>query len=61
MDELIKRAFEVRDDLRYCVDSDMVNDCEKCIYHNNGCINGLMHDAAKVIGRLIEETNDGDK
>lgn len=55
MDKLIKRAFEVRDALRYCVDGDSLNDCKKCIYHNKGCINELMLDAAKVIEKMIEE------
>ena len=64
MDELIKRAYEVRDNLRYCVacvdygDPD-VTECKKCVYCNNGCINTLMLDAAKVIERMIEEAGNG--
>ena len=59
MDELIKRAFEVRDALRYCFncvdygDAD-VTECKKCIYYEKGCINTLLLDAAKVIERMIE-------
>ena len=65
MDKLIKRAYKVRDALRYCVacvdygDAD-VTECKKCAYCNNGCINTLMLDAAKVIERLIENV-DNDK
>ena len=66
MDELIKRAFEVRDNLRYCVacvdygDPD-VTECKKCVYHNIGCINTLMLDATTVIERLIEEVDGGEQ
>ena len=58
MNELIKRAYEVRNALRYCVGADMNIDCEKCKYHHNGCVNTIMLDAAKVIGRLIENTQE---
>lgn len=61
MNELIKRAFEVRDDLRYCVGADMDIDCEKCKYHHKGCVNTLMLDAAKVIEKLIEEVDGGEE
>ena len=66
MDELIKRAFEVRDNLRYCVacvdygDPD-VTECKKCVYRNSGCINTLLLDAAKVIERMIEEVDGGEQ
>ena len=66
MDKLIERAFDVRDVLRYCVacvdygDAD-VAECKKCVYCNNGCINTLMLDAAKVIERLIEEVDGGEE
>lgn len=66
MNELIKRALEVRDNLRYCVacvdygDPD-VTECKKCVYCNIGCINTLMLDAAKVIEKLIEEVDGGEE
>ena len=66
MDKLIERAFEVRDNLRYCVacvdygDPD-VTECKKCVYRNIGCISTLLLDAAKVIERLIEEVDGGEE
>lgn len=66
MTELIKRAYEVREALRYCVacvdygDAD-VTECKKCVYCNSGCINTLMLDAAKVIERMIEEVDGGEE
>lgn len=57
MNELIKRAFEVRDTLSHCAKGKLVDDCIKCPYYKIGydCYYALMFDAAKVIGRLIEE------
>ena len=59
MDELIERAFEVRDALRYCVAADGIGACRQCAYFQNGCRYTLMLDNAKVIERLIEEVDDG--
>lgn len=61
MNELIKRAFEVRDAIRECIAHESYDDCAGCAYRTCGCINTLMLDAAKVIERMIEETNNGDK
>ena len=64
MTELIKRAYEVREALRYCVacvdygDAD-VTECKKCVYYNNGYISTLMLDTVKVIERMIEEIDNG--
>ena len=52
MEELIERAFEVRDALKNCA---LGTHCDKCVYINNGCFDCLMLDAAKVIERMIEE------
>lgn len=60
MNELIKRALEVHDALRECANTD-IHKCIRCAYYDRGCHTTLMLDAAKVIGRLIEETNNGDK
>ena len=66
MTELIKRAYEVREALRYCVacvdygDAN-VTECKKCVYCNSGCINTLMLDAAKVIERLTEGVDGGEE
>lgn len=58
MDELIKRALEVHDALRECANAlGDVHTCRKCAYFIRGCHTTLVLDAAKVIGRLIEETN----
>ena len=57
MDELIKRAFEVRDALRHCVAAGGVYACRQCSYFENGCRYTLMLEAAKVIERMIKETN----
>lgn len=59
MNELIKRAFEVRDSLRYCVANCYAVDCMDCTYYENGCRDGIMLDAAKVIERMIEEVGNG--
>lgn len=59
MDELIKRAFEVRDALRHCTAADGIYACIQCAYFENGCRNALMLEAAKVIERMIEEINNG--
>lgn len=57
MDELIKRAFEVRDTLRHCATGKLVDDCIKCPYYKIGydCYYALMLDTATVIEKLIEE------
>ncbi len=57
MKELIERALEVRDSLRHCVAADGIGACRQCAYYEHGCRYTMMLDAAKVIGRLIEETN----
>lgn len=57
MDKLVKKAFQVHDALRECVNAD-VRTCRKCAYFIRGCRTTLMLDAAKVIGRLIEETQE---
>ena len=61
MDDLIKRAFEVRDALRYCVAADGVFACRQCNYDKNGCYYAIMLDAAKVIERMIEEVDGGEQ
>ena len=59
MDKLIERAFEVRDNLRYCVAIDGIYACRQCAYSEHGCRYTMMLDAAKVIERLIEEIDNG--
>lgn len=59
MKELIKRAFDVRDALRAYADFFMKNACKNCAYKENGCIDALKLDAAKVIERLIAEVDNG--
>lgn len=58
MNELTKRALEVHDALRECAEAD-IHTCIQCAYYDRGCHTTLMLDAAKVIGRLIEEVSDG--
>lgn len=58
MNELIERAFEVRDAIRECIAHESYDDCTDCAYRTCGCINALMLDTAKVIERLIEEAGD---
>ena len=55
MNNLIERALEVRDSLRYCVAADGIYACRQCAYFQNGCRNELMLDVVNVIERLIEE------
>lgn len=59
MNDLIKRALEVHDELRECAEAEGTYYCEECVYYANGCIDRLMLDAAKVIGRMIEEVDNG--
>lgn len=59
MDELIKRAFEVHDAIRECIAHESYDDCTGCAYRTCGCINTLMLEAAKVIGRMIEAVDNG--
>ena len=61
MDKLTERAFEVRDALRYCVGGEGIYNCRQCAYYEHGCRYTLMLDAAKVIERLIEEVDGGEK
>lgn len=58
MNDLIKRALEVHDELRKCAEAD-IHTCIQCAYYNRGCHTTLMLDAEKVIGRLIEEVDNG--
>ena len=58
MNELTKRALEVHDALRECAEAD-IHTCIQCAYYDRGCHTTLMLDAAKVIGRLIEEVDNG--
>ena len=57
MEELIEKSSKVSNNLKYCVDSDIVNDCSKCIYKKNGCIHKLMLDAKEMIDSFIKEVN----
>lgn len=61
MDELIKRALEVRNSLRHCVAADGIGACRQCPYYEHGCRYTMMLDAAKVIERLIEEVDGGEE
>ena len=58
MNDLIKKAFQVHDALRECIDAD-IHKCIQCAYYDRGCHTALMRDSAKVIGRLIEEVDNG--
>ena len=59
MKELIERAFEIRNDLKYCAVGYDKYTCRQCAYLENGCRNELMLDATTVIERLIEEVSHG--
>lgn len=61
MKELIKRALEVRNALRYCAGVEGIYTCRLCAYSEYGCRYTLMLDSAKVIERLIEEVDGGEE
>ena len=58
MNEMIKRALEVHDALRECAEAD-IHTCIQYAYYDRGCHTTQTLNAAKVIGRLIEEVDNG--